>query len=90
MQSSSATWQKGLKRFGRRFFAVMLALPIAYVAWHTVGRAQEAAVLAPPPAVDSSDAASGGEETARAARKPRCWRAVVSGGCRASSNMSKA
>jgi len=44
MQSSSATWQKGLKRFGRRFFAVMLALPIAYVAWHTVGRAQEAAV----------------------------------------------
>lgn len=70
MQSSSASRQKGLKRFGGRFFAVMLVLPIAYVAWHTVGRAQEAAVLVPPPGVDSPAAAPGGEETA-----------VLAGGC---------
>jgi peptide-methionine (S)-S-oxide reductase len=70
MQSSSASRQKGLKRFGGRFFAVMLLLPIAYVAWHTVGRAQEAAILVPRPAVDSSAAVPGGEETA-----------VLAGGC---------
>ena len=64
MQQNSASQRKGLARFGGKTLALMLLLPLAYVAWHTVGHAQEAAVLAPAPTVDSPAAVPGSEETA--------------------------
>ena len=58
------------RRYRRGFFYALLALPLAYLAWQTAGHTQEAAVMVPPPAVDSPLAASSGEATA-----------VLSGGC---------
>jgi peptide-methionine (S)-S-oxide reductase len=62
--------QPNLTRLGRRFFHVLGLLPLAYLAYQTAGSAQEAAVLAPPPTVDSPAAAPGSEQTA-----------VFAGGC---------
>jgi peptide-methionine (S)-S-oxide reductase len=70
MQTNSASQRKGPARFGGKILAMMVVLPLAYMAWHTVGRAQEAAVLAPAPTVDSPAATPGSEETA-----------VLAGGC---------
>ncbi len=58
------------RRKAARFVYALLLLPLTYVAWQTVGHTQEAAVLVPPPAVDSPLAAQSGEETA-----------VFAGGC---------
>jgi peptide-methionine (S)-S-oxide reductase len=58
------------RRYGRGFLYALLALPLAYLAWQTVGHTQEAAVMVPPPAVDLPLATSSGEATA-----------VLSGGC---------
>jgi len=69
MQANS-TDQAKARSFGRRFFYLLLLLPLAYLAWHSVGRTEEAAILAPPPAVNPPAAAPGGEETA-----------VLAGGC---------
>src|SRR5437868_1808544 len=69
MQSNSTNQAKATK-FGRRFVYLLLLLPLAYLAWQSVGLTEETAVLAPPPAVNPPTAAPGGEETA-----------VLAGGC---------
>ena len=57
------------KTAGRLWYPLLL-LPLAYLAWQTVGHTQEAAVMVPPPAADSAIASPGSEETA-----------VFAGGC---------
>ena len=70
MQPNSTHQTRASTKFGGRYLYVLLFLPLAYLAWQTMGRTQEAAVLVPPPAVDSTTATPGGEETA-----------VIAGGC---------
>ena len=66
MQPSSAFRGKT----ATRLLYALLLLPLAYLAWQTVGHTQEAAVMVPPPATVSPAAAAGNEEIA-----------VFAGGC---------